>query len=206
MADPNGPGTPALPTDTLIKRILQTLGEIYVPHQMMSRQNYDLVISAFALFTVGSFTITIGRSFLATGPQEITTNIIITAMCYALMVCGGVAAIISSPSATLTEDAAKFTTLVYVLFLMTVILYALFSWIGFLSFGETPVTYLRDIGPPSTIRFVICAFSSALVVFVFSRRARLFNADLWQVLPHKKFWMVVYWLLTSISATIAVSL
>jgi hypothetical protein len=205
MANPDTPSSPALPDVSTIRRILQTLGEIYVPHHMMSRQNYDLVISAFALFTIGSFVISLGRSFLAAGPQELTTNMMITTMSYGLMTCGGVAAIISSPAASLQQDAAKFTTLVYVLFLATVVLYALISWTFFLTMGETPVTYLRYLAPPSYIRFGICAVASALVIFVFSRRARRFNAALWLQLQNKAFWMVVYWVLTSVCATIAVS-
>jgi hypothetical protein len=195
---------PGAPPST-IKRIVDVVTQLHVPHHLMPSKPFDLLLNAGALFVVGTFIINLGRWSIATTSTELSQNILATVACYAIMAVGGVLAILISPNATFQEDAAKFTSLVYFLFLATVLLYAVVSVVVYQSTGETAVTLMRELASPWLTRLLICSMTSIAAIGLFARRTRLFTPDGWKLAPNKTVWMIVYWVLTSLCAAFALS-
>lgn len=205
MAKPPAAATPRLPEAAAANNVLDSVIELRVPHYLMQRKNFRLVFDALTLCFVGGFVLTVGRALVPSAPNSLLTNLIATATCYAFMFVAGVVGIWASPNATIKEDTAKFTTLVYFMFLATIVIYGAISIGCFVITGDTLVNLLRDHFAPIGTRLLVCFLASFLAIGLIAQRTRRFCGAPWMNAQHKIAWIMVYWVLTSVAAAIVLT-
>ncbi|KQV82025.1 hypothetical protein [Rhizobium sp. Root1220] len=199
MARAPKPGTPAA------NDVLDSVIELRVPHHLMRRKNFRLVFDAVALCFVGGFVLTIGRALVPAAPNDLLTNLIATGACYAFMFVAGVVGIMASPNTTIREDTAKFTTLVYFMFLATIVIYGIACIGVYFAAGDTLVNILRDVFSPFVTRLLVCFPASLLAIGLIAQRTRRFYFAPWTRAQHKPAWIAVYWVLTSVTAAVVLT-
>ena len=201
---PKGPRqTP--PNAALVDAVITPLTELRVPHFLMQRRNLQLVFDALALCFVGGFVLTMGRALVPATPNSLLANLIATGTCYAFMFIAGVVGIVVSPNATIKEDTAKFTTLVYFMFLATIVIYGGVSIGWYLIIGDTIVNILRGVLPPMGTRLLFCFPASLLAIGLIALRTSRFDTAPWAGAPHKWLWIAFYWVLTSVAAALVLT-
>jgi hypothetical protein len=200
------PNTAAQMPDTeAANNVLDSVIELRVPHYLMQRKNFRLVFDALALCFVGGFVLTVGRALVPAAPNDLLTNLIATGTCYAFMFFAGLVGIWASPNATIRDDTAKFTTLVYFMFLATIVIYGAISIGCYLATGDTLVNILRDWFAPIGTRLLVCFPASLLAICLIAQRTRRFYGVPWMRAQHKIAWIMIYWVLTSVAAAVVLT-
>ncbi len=197
--------SPVTPNSAASNNILDSVIELRVPHYLMQRRNYRQVFDALALCAIGSVALTVGRVLVPAAPNDLLTNFVATGVCYAFMFVAGVVGICASPNATIREDTAKFTKLVYSMFLATIFIYGAASIGVDLMVGDTLVNILRDLLPPFCTRLLVCFPASLLAICLIAWRTQRFHHTPWARAPNKLLWIVTYWVLTSVTAAVVLS-
>jgi len=196
---------PTPPNGALVDSVLTPVTELRIPHYLIQRRNLQLVFDAVALCFVGGFVLTVGRALVPATPNDLLLNLIATTTCYAFMFIAGVVGIVASPDTTIKEDTAKFTTLVYFMFLATVVIYGAISIVFYLIAGDTIVNILRGVLAPIATRLLLCFPASLLAIGLIALRTRRFDTAPWANAPHKPIWIAFYWVLTSVAAALVLS-